>query len=53
VASFPADADALGLLVKRADDAMYAAKGAGRDSVVVWSDASRLCSHETGRDRGR
>jgi len=36
VATYPDDADAIGLLTKRADDAMYAAKRAGRNAVRAW-----------------
>ena len=37
VATYPEDADSLRLLTKHADDAMYMAKGAGRNAVNVWS----------------
>jgi len=36
VATYPDDADAIRLLTKRADDAMYAAKRAGRNAVRAW-----------------
>lgn len=36
VAAFPDDAATVDLLVKRADDAMYVAKRAGRDAVALW-----------------
>jgi len=39
VATYPGDADSASLLTKRADDAMYAAKRAGRNAVVAWGDA--------------
>lgn len=38
LAAYPADADSLRALVKRADDAMYAAKRAGRNTVRTWSE---------------
>lgn len=36
VAVFPDDAATVDLLLKRADDAMYVAKRAGRDAVALW-----------------
>jgi len=36
VATYPDDADAIRLLTKRADDAMYAAKRAGRNAICAW-----------------
>jgi len=36
VATYPDDADAIRLLTKRADDAVYAAKRAGRNAVRAW-----------------
>lgn len=36
LATYPDDADAIRLLAKRADDAMYAAKRAGRNAVRAW-----------------
>lgn len=37
VAVYPEDGDSLRLLAKRADDAMYAAKRSGRNTVRTWS----------------
>ena len=44
VARFPDDATTVELLVKRADDAMYVAKRAGRDSVAVWPFSPHVSS---------
>ncbi len=41
VAVFPEDADTLKELVTRADDAMYAAKAAGRNTTCTWDPAHR------------
>jgi diguanylate cyclase (GGDEF)-like protein len=38
VATYPDDASTMRALTKRADDAMYAAKAAGRDVVHAWTD---------------
>ncbi len=37
VASYPEDGEAIRELVRRADDAMYAAKAAGRNTVRAWT----------------
>jgi PleD family two-component response regulator len=36
VATYPDDAEAIRELTKRADDAMYAAKRAGRNALRAW-----------------
>ncbi|MFA4964136.1 MAG: GGDEF domain-containing protein [Thermoleophilia bacterium] len=45
VATYPEDADCLRSLTSRADDAMYAAKAAGRDAVRAWSPAQAAPGH--------
>jgi diguanylate cyclase (GGDEF)-like protein len=50
VASFPKDADSLKLLVKRADDAMYRAKAAGRNRCRAWLPAHAAGSGEARPD---
>ncbi|MBU2602003.1 MAG: GGDEF domain-containing protein [Actinobacteria bacterium] len=39
IAVFPEDADTLQELVRKADDAMYAAKDAGRNTTMAWRDS--------------
>ncbi|MHB9149318.1 MAG: GGDEF domain-containing protein [Thermoleophilia bacterium] len=45
VAAFPDDAATVDLLVKRADDAMYVAKRAGRDAVALWPFSQYVTEH--------
>jgi len=40
VAAYPEDADSLRTLVKRADDAMYLAKEAGRNTARAWTPSA-------------
>ena len=37
IACYPEDGEAHGIIIKKADDAMYRSKRAGRNRVTVWS----------------
>lgn len=43
IATYPEDAPSTRLLTSHADDAMYAAKAAGRNTVCAWEDIAGSC----------
>ncbi len=53
IAVFPEDANTLQELVRKADDAMYAAKDAGRNTTMAWCDSPQRASAGVGASRNQ